>query len=49
MFNEGKWKPPSQYTAPESQGDDSGEEFDFSDPDSSDEGSGWETEEVTAK
>ena len=50
LFNEGKWKPPSQYTAPESQGEDSGEEFDFSDPDSSDEGSGWETEEeVTAK
>ena len=50
LFNEGKWKPPSQHTAPESQGEDSGEEFDFSDPDSSDEGSGWETEEeVTAK
>ena len=50
LFNEGKWMLPPEYAAPESQGEDSGEEFDFSDPNSSDEGNGWETEEeVTDK
>ena len=48
LFNEGKWILPDKYAGP--QGEDSGDEFDFSDPSSSDEGSGWETEEeVTAK
>ena len=48
LFNEGKWILPDKYAGP--QGEDSGEEFDFSDPSSSDEGSGWETEdEVTGK
>jgi hypothetical protein len=47
LFTEGKWTLPPEYTA---QKEDSGEEFDFSDPNSSDEGSGWETEEdITAK
>jgi len=45
LYEEGKWTLPPEFAAPKSQGDDSGEEFDFSDPNSSDEGSGWETEE----
>ena len=46
LFNEGKWTPSAEYAA---QGEDSGEEFDFSEPNSSDEGTcNWETEwEVT--
>ena len=50
LFNEGKWMLPPEYAAPESQGEDSGEEFDFSDPNSSNEGNSWEIEEeVTDK
>ena len=44
-LKEGKWELPPEHVAPETQEDCSGEEFNFSDPDSSDEGSGWETEE----
>ena len=44
LFNEGKWTLPSEYAGPESKGEDSGEEFEFSEPSSSVEGSGWETE-----
>ena len=45
LFNEGKWALPHENVAPGSQGDGSREEFDFSDPGSSDGGGGWETEE----
>ena len=48
LFEEGKWTLPPEYAVPKPQGDDSGEEFDFSDPNSSDEESGWETEEEVA-
>lgn len=44
LFQEKKWTLPSGYAAHKSREEASGEEFDFSDPNSSDEG-GWETEE----
>ena len=45
LLNERIWELPPEYVAPKTQEDCSGEEFSFSDPDSSDEGSNWETED----
>ena len=44
LFNEGKWILPPEYAGPGSKGEDSGEEFELSEPSSSVEGSGWATE-----
>ena len=48
VADEGKWTLSPEHAVPKPQGDDSGEEFNFSDPNSSDEESGWETEEEVA-
>ena len=45
-----KWKPSSEHVVSVAQENSSGEDFNFSDPDSSDEGSNWETaDEVNNK
>ena len=45
LFNAKKWKPSYEHVASVAQENSSGEDFNFSDPDSSDEGSNWETED----
>ena len=49
LFEEGNWTLPPEYAVPKPQGDDSGEKFNFSDPNSSEEESGWETEEEVSR